>query len=72
MAEGRFRFPKTIEEEELCVSFHHSGKCAEANIIDKSSVSSCDSRQGKDGQVEPCNKDLLFDRESPKVKIRLS
>ena len=47
-------------------------KCAEANIIDKSSVASCDSRQGKDGQVETCNKDLLFNRESPKVKFRLS
>ena len=53
-------------------SFHHSGKCAEPSIIDKFSVTSCDSRRGKDGQVAPCNKDLLFNRENPKVKFRLS
>ena len=51
----------TRVHDELCekktpaimkTSFHHSGKCTESKIIDKSIVTSCDSRQEKEVRVE--------------------
>ena len=51
----------TRVHDELCekktlaikkTSFHHSGKCTEPKIIDKSIVTSCDSRREKEVRVE--------------------